>query len=110
MTTAFEILLWVFVGFLALVLSGKCVRYFTTRNALRREFRETQSEIIRIESFSGFLDLGSIWEAFTSTAYNVHLDSESGDLKVFCVVRHIPIVRIAWEVERWTEKDLDDGA
>lgn len=40
----------------------------------------------------------------TSTGYNVHLQSPDGDAEVFCLVRYVPVVGVAWAVERWSEE------
>jgi hypothetical protein len=106
MSGALEVLVWVSLGITALIVGGRCVLYFSARAALRSEFRDPNCEITRIESFDGFLDLGSIRRAITSTGYYVHVQSKNEAAKVFCLVRYVPIVGFAWAVERWTDGEV----
>jgi hypothetical protein len=106
MSGTLEVLVWVSSSIIALYIGGKCLLYFSARAALRREFREPNCEITQIESFDGFLDLGSIGKTMTSTGYYVHVQSKNEAVKVFCLVRYVPVIGFAWAVERWTNSEM----
>lgn len=106
MIASLEVLVWVSSGITAMLVGGRCVLYFSARAALRSEFRELNFEVTRIESFKGFLDLGSIRRVLTSTGYYVHIQSQKGAAKVFCLVRCVPLVGFVWAVERWPNGEV----
>jgi hypothetical protein len=106
MNGALEMLVWVSSGITALLVGGRCVHYFSARAALRNEFRQFNFEVTRIELFKGFLDLASIRRAMTSTGYYVHIQSQNESLKVFCLVRYVPIIGFVWAVEQWADGEV----
>ena len=105
MSEPIQILLLGCVGSALLLVGGRLIRHLTARRALYREFQEGGASIAQIQTFRGFLDVGSLWRAMTSTGYEVVLDTEGGDSRVFCLVRHLPVFGLVWALERW-----DNGA
>jgi hypothetical protein len=90
------------VGFLSVSILGRLAVHWSAHRKIRQTFEGNGFSIIRIRRSKAWLDLGSFWKAATSKGYDVTVLSKNGhESEQFCLVRHIPIIRIARSVETW---------
>ncbi len=87
------------------VFLGRLVLRWSARHKIHQAFEKDGASISCIRRFGGFLDLGSVLDAATSTGYVVTLVTRDGrESDLFCLVRYIPIVGFARSVEIWPKE------
>jgi hypothetical protein len=95
-----QIALVLILGAFSLNVMGRLVLRWSARRRIHQAFEKDGASIARIRRFDGFLDLGSVVDAATSTGYIVTLVTRDGRKSDrHCLVRYIPIVGFARNVE-----------
>lgn len=88
------------LGVFSLIVLGRLVLRWSARRRIHQAFEKDGASISRIRPIDGFLDLGSVVDAATSTGYIVTLVTRDGrKSNRHCLVRYIPIVGFARNVE-----------
>ncbi len=96
------------VGVISLAFLGRLVLRWSARHKIHQTFKHNGASITRIRRFEGFLDLGSVLEAATSTGYVVTVVAHDGrESDQFCLVRYIPIVGFVRSVEIWSDESTN---
>lgn len=97
-----QIVLLPYAAGLSVFFLGKLALRWSAPRKIRQTFERNGFSIIRIRRAEAWLNLGSFWRAATSAGYDVTvLDRDGHETDQFCLVRYIPIVRIARSVEIW---------